>query len=552
MENNEPAVLVIVQARTDSTRLPAKALLPIGALPSAVLAVKRAGNRGHSVILATSDRPTDDLLAATAESAGVNVFRGSAEDVLGRYVAASKDLEDDDFLVRLTADNVLPDGTLIEELVAAVRTAGQPYLNTEQAWGKCPYGLSAEVMLVGALRRAAQEADSAFDREHVTPLIRKTVSVEPKELRFSSSEQAIRCTVDTLDDYLRVSRCFRKVQDPTSVGWRTLLENLVEAPDSPKPIAPGPQLVLGTAQLAAAYGSSVKVVPPKVDEAVELVREAIHRGAIAVDTARSYAGSETVLGRALSEGWNSRVKVITKLSPLADLPVDIAAHLAATAAEISVLKSLHALGCIKPWLLLHRAAHLKAWDGAVWSRLQELQLEGLIAGLGVSVQSPDELAAALAVSDVQIIQLPFNLLDCRWIKAGAAERLAARPDVEVHVRSVFLQGLLLRDPSEWPTVPHLDATAVHRAMNDLVAKLCRENIADLCLAYVRSVPWIDGVVIGMERKSQLAENAALFGNPPLTADDAELVWSSLPSVPETFLNPATWPQTIQNCNSLGR
>lgn len=318
------------------------------------------------------------------------------------------------------------------------------------------------------------------------------------------------------------------------------------------PALSGARLVLGTAQLAAPYGSVAKVTPPNKDEAVEPVRHAIHQGAIAVDTARAYAGSETILGRALSEGWSSRVKVVTKLSPLAHLPADIAPDLAADAAEVSVFRSLRALGCLKPWLLLHRAAHLHAWDGAVWTRLQKLQSEGLIVGLGVSVQSPAELAAALAVPDVQIIQLPFNLLDWRWSQARAAEMFAARPDVEVHVRSVFLQGVLLRTPSEWPLVPDHHATAVHRAMNDLVGDLGRENIADLCLAYVRSVPWINGVVIGMERIAQLAENATLFGKPPLTADQAELVRSSLSSAPEAFLNPAQWPATARDGDSATR
>ena len=540
METSGPSVRVIVQARTDSSRLPAKALLPIGGMPSTVLAVMRAGNRGHSVLLATSDRKTDDLLADTAKKAGLNVFRGSAGDVLSRFIAATADLGNEDIVVRLTADNILPDGALIEDLLVDFNAIEQPYLSAQQAWGVCPYGLSAEVMRVGALRLAGERADSAFDREHVTPLLKKSVSVESKQNRFSRAEQAIRCTVDTLDDYLRISRILNEFQDPIHIGWAEVLESLVQSSDAPPPIAPGSRLVLGTAQLAATYGTAFQVNPPEKGEALELVRGAIHQGAIAIDTARAYSGSEALLGGALSQGWASRIKVVTKLSPLADLAEDAEPHLAADAAEMSVLMSLQALGNIKPCMLLHRADHLRAWGGAVWRRLQELKSAGLVTTLGVSVQSPTELKTALSISDVQMIQMPFNLLDWRWQQACVEKLFVARPDVEVHVRSVFLQGVLLRGVEEWPVIPDFEAVAVRKILDKLVGKLHRENIADLCLAYVRAFAWISGIIIGMERRSQLAQNSALFSKPPLSLKDVEVVQNSLPSVPVRLLNPAHW------------
>ena len=171
----KPNIRIIIQARTDSNRLPAKALLPVAGTPSAILAAKRAGNRGRPVMLATSDRPTDDLLATLANQAGINVFRGSANDVLGRFVASCQDLQGDDVVVRLTADNLLPDGMLIEELLASFELNGNPYINAKIAWGDSPYGLGAEVMNVCTLRRAALTASTEYEREHVTPEIKKHI-----------------------------------------------------------------------------------------------------------------------------------------------------------------------------------------------------------------------------------------------------------------------------------------------------------------------------------------------------------------------------------------
>jgi aryl-alcohol dehydrogenase-like predicted oxidoreductase len=66
-------------------------------------------------------------------------------------------------------------------------------------------------------------------------------------------------------------------------------------------------------------------------------------------------------------------------------------------------------------------------------------------------------------------------------------------------------------------------------------------VADLAFAYVRSLPWVDTVVVGAERVDQVIANVELFRQPPLTVEQTETVANSLPKVPEAFLNPALWP-----------
>src|SRR5580698_4958206 len=105
-----------MQARTSSSRLPAKALLPITGYPSAVLATLRAANQHHETIFATSDDASDDELVRQANHAGLTVCRGPLHDVLGRYNLASAGLPEDCCLIRLTADNVVPDGQFVAEL----------------------------------------------------------------------------------------------------------------------------------------------------------------------------------------------------------------------------------------------------------------------------------------------------------------------------------------------------------------------------------------------------------------------------------------------------
>jgi spore coat polysaccharide biosynthesis protein SpsF len=178
-------------------------------------------------------------------------------------------------------------------------------------------------------------------------------------------------------------------------------------------------------------------------------------------------------------------------------------------------------------------------SGAVWNAVKALRDEGVIYDLGVSVYSPQEALAALADRDVRHIQLPFNALDWRWRDSGVFEALAKRPGVTVHARSALLQGLLANaNEARWPEgVDHAELDA---RLDSLTRELDRDSPADLCLAYVRAQPWIDGVVVGMESLRQLALNIALFKRSPLTADEIAAVDATLPRASERLLNPALW------------
>ena len=101
--------VIVLQARTNSSRLPGKVMLPIKGFPLVVLAAKRAGNTGRSVIVATSRETSDDGLVALLQSYGLKYFRGSLENTLDRIVKALVAYDDQTVVFRLTADNVFPD-----------------------------------------------------------------------------------------------------------------------------------------------------------------------------------------------------------------------------------------------------------------------------------------------------------------------------------------------------------------------------------------------------------------------------------------------------------
>ncbi len=160
---------IVLQARLASTRLPGKALMSIGGVPVLTHCLRRLVAAGVArVVLATTDRPEDDRLAAVAEGLGVAVHRGEADDVLARMLAAAE-VFDLDPIVRATGDNPAVDVQAPGRVLEALRAARADYV-VEQG---LPYGAAVEAVTRDALRTAAREAHEPADREHVTTWIRR-------------------------------------------------------------------------------------------------------------------------------------------------------------------------------------------------------------------------------------------------------------------------------------------------------------------------------------------------------------------------------------------
>lgn len=301
------------------------------------------------------------------------------------------------------------------------------------------------------------------------------------------------------------------------------------------------ELTLGTAQLGMAYGIANRVGQPSRSAAVGLVHQAIAYGVMYLDTARGYGESEEVLGEALHGSWRSQAEVITKLDPLAAFSSDADAAAVRAAVDESVSTSCRELRTNHlPVLLLHRWLHKKQWQGAVWRRLLELQAEGTIGVLGASLYDPEEALEALQDPEIQHLQLPVNVLDWRWKAAGIGHVISRRPDVVVHARSAFLQGVLLQPPEMWPSTDHYDAKACVNRLRDITQKFGRDGVADLCLAYLRAQPWITSIVTGCETVEQLDHTVSLFRRPALKSEQCEELEHALPQAPTTLLNPSQW------------
>ena len=544
-------IVTIIQARMSSIRLPEKALLPVAGYPSAVLAALRAGNLGDELLVATSNDSPDDILAEQLCSHNIRVFRGPLDDVLSRYYLAVATLPDECIVVRLTGDNVVPDGRFVRELASAVAESGLEYLCGNSPQSRLPYGLAGEAFTVAALRKAHAAATAARDREHVGLWMGRNCRSGiyfPRSLD-GTDHSHLRCTIDDEEDYERIRHLFHQVADPIHVSWYELMQRLASLPGEPAFRLPyrairgriHGELTLGTVQLGTNYGIVNRAGKPSKGLAVAMVRHAIAHGVTALDTARSYGESEELLCEALSGAWRSRAEVITKLDPMHGLSADSDSATVRSCVDESVEKSCIALGTRQlGTLLLHRWQHYRCWEGAAWRRLLELRDDGTIETLGISVYEPAEALEALRDPAIQHLQIPLNILDRRWKENDLPRTLADRPDVVVHARSALLQGVLANPAPCWPAACDYDAASFGQEICRLVRRFSRKSAADLCLAYARSQPWVTSVVVGCETMAQLQENLELFRSPKLSEEQCEELERALPFAPEALLNPAKW------------
>lgn len=514
-------------------------------MPVAVLAAKRAANTGREVIVVTSFEPEDDLLAGILADHGLKVVRGSLNDVLGRFITGLEGLDDEEIIFRLTADNAFPDGRLLDEMEEDFVGRKLRYMCCAGPESGLPYGVSAEVMRVGELRKSSTLALSSHDREHVTSAVIRQNGRSLFLKRRHPLDSLLRSTIDNLDDYLRVEKAFNGVSDPVNEPCNSLVERLRRTAGRrcDSRIASS-KLVLGTAQWGGPYGiANVSGVPDEA-ECRAILRTALENGIVGLDTARAYGNSEKAIGASI-QGMEGRFTIMTKLSLMEGCPKGASRDIVSTFVDASVMTSCYNLRVSKiDVLMLHRLEHFYAWGGSLWKRLLELKSDGLVTRLGVSVQTPDELESALMEKEVEHIQMPWNLLDRRWdSRIPDIEAAKASRSLSVHVRSTLLQGILAsRDARLWEKANVPNSSAVIEWLESTKSDSCHGSVSGLCIAAAMAQDWVDGVVVGMETDAQLQKNLENLSLGTTGKDFLRRIKESRPILPEDVLNPALWPR----------
>ena len=255
------------------------------------------------------------------------------------------------------------------------------------------------------------------------------------------------------------------------------------------------KFAIGTAQFGFVYGIANKLGQVRAEEARDILACAKKAGINMLDTAIGYGNCESVLGNIGISGW----EVISKLPAIPVDCLDIKKWVYDTVHEtLSRLNTSKISG-----LLLHKPEQLIKENGSIiYDALVTLKADNLVDKIGVSIYDPYELDAICSNYQFDVVQAPLNIIDRRLVNSGRLCNLVEQ-GIEVHVRSVFMQGLLLMRPDSRPSI-YNRWQALWEFWQDWLEQ-SEITPLEACLAYVLNQQGIDRIIIGVDSLSQFEE-----------------------------------------------
>lgn len=284
------------------------------------------------------------------------------------------------------------------------------------------------------------------------------------------------------------------------------------------------KLALGTAQFGLKYGISNQIGKIQLKEVKEILQYAKSLNINIIDTAISYGDSEKVLG----ETGVKDFKFITKLPVFPKNIFDVSSWI-----ENEIDLSLKRLNVQSLYgLLIHRSEdliHGKSKD--IVEALYKIKSKGKVKKIGISIYETSELEQLTDLIEIDIVQAPLNIFDQRLLTSGWLSKLH-KNDIEIHVRSIFLQGLLLMPRQKYPSYFNQWQRLLkmwHEWLNDN-----KISALEATVRYALSINELSRVIVGITSKKQLKQI--------IIASDGELppIPTELFSNDRNLLNPSNW------------
>lgn len=283
------------------------------------------------------------------------------------------------------------------------------------------------------------------------------------------------------------------------------------------------KIILGTVQFGIPYGinNSTGLL---VDKGVsEILFQAHSAGITTLDTAAAYGAAESRIGSFHQES-NKEFEIITKFSKEKDISWNK-----------SIERSLKNLKVEKVETIMFHSYEAYKENLNKIEEIIRIGKDHYFNKIGVSVYTNQELESLIDDQNIDIVQLPFNLLDNHSARGEVLVKLKSKGKT-IHTRSCFLQGLFFKDLNELPTklLPlQIALYTIQTLSSDYQIPL-----AQMALNYVLQKEYIDGVLIGVDSLPQLEQNL-LFAGGEIPQELSEKIDNLLIEHPH-LLNPSTW------------
>ena len=288
------------------------------------------------------------------------------------------------------------------------------------------------------------------------------------------------------------------------------------------------KLGLGSVQFGLDYGLSNHQGKTPLEEVISILEVARQRGIRVIDTAALYGNSEEVLGRCLPKDHDFDIVTKTPRFSKGQITRADADQLERTFRRSLVTMSIEsAYG-----LMIHHVDDLLLDGGhLLMERILSLKQQGLVKKIGVSVYTAVQIDRLLDRYAIDLIQIPINVFDQRLLRSGHLDKLK-KAGIEIHSRSVFLQGLLLMEPSEVPS--YFESIRQHLIRYQEKMRQEGLTLVQAAIGFVAGMDLIDVVICGVNNHNQLQDICSSFRPVPID-NYAEFALSD-----ESIINPSLW------------
>ncbi|MGB3367251.1 MAG: aldo/keto reductase [Acidaminobacteraceae bacterium] len=514
---------IVIQARMDSTRLRGKVLMDLNGLPMLhhVYNRSRVVEGIDNVIVATTNKKSDDELVTYLKTNQIPYYRGDEDDVLSRFYNIGKEFKLD-FIVRITSDNPLFEFEAINLLIEKLIDENLDYITKT----KIAYGTNVEVVRFSAIEKAYINTSDPLDKEHVTRYILNNSDLfNIGYLENNVDLSNIRVTVDTELDYKNMSRLYDDLYNGLVISTRKSIDYIKQGLQ---------KIVIGSAQLGFDYGINNKSGYSK-ENSFEILELFSKSGLTSIDTAAAYGSSEDIIGdfyKAKKDKPIIITKYIKNIGKNISLREDIASELAKSKERLKVSQ-------IDYYFIHHFSDYLE--NKELINEFTILKEHREISKIGISLYSPDEIQKLIDNGDIykiDAVQIPFNIIDVRWYEVLD---LLKEIGVDVFVRSIFLQGVFFGENGKSLSIAS-DISFIKSELEKIADKV-NLSIYELMLLYPFSMDNIDYLVVGFDDTNQLNQLLKTLHKKIDLDYLKNQVLLQFSKVKEEVLNPALWEKT---------